>query len=348
MSRDTIDRGIDLAFSRGDARLTFFGGEPLLEFDRMVHAVRRARDVARHTGKRLRRFSVTVNGTLLNRDNLAFLRDEGFFLVISLDGGKEASADRVLEDGSAAYDRILQGVTLATEYMNDLHISAVVDPANVHLMSASFGHFLSIGVNRFSFNFNYDGAWTPEHLNVFRMEIEHCADLYVDAYRSGISVDFKGFTSKIRTHLHGGYPPGARCPFGDGEVTLTPSGRLYPCERLVGEDPPDSPLCIGNIEFGIDLVKVLSFARAKNAPAADCRTCSVVDRCTYFCGCVNWATTGTIGDVSGLLCEVEQTVIAQADRAAGILFQERNPLFLERFYSMPGAADHAGSSGYFI
>ena len=106
MSRDTIDRGIDLAFSRGDARLTFFGGEPLLEFDRMVHAVRRARDVARHTGKRLRRFSVTVNGTLLNRDNLAFLRDEGFFLVISLDGGKEASADRVLEDGSAAYDRI--------------------------------------------------------------------------------------------------------------------------------------------------------------------------------------------------------------------------------------------------
>jgi hypothetical protein len=52
----------------------------------------------------------------------------------------------------------------------------------------------------------------------------------------------------------------ARCGFGEGHIAVAPSGRLYPCERLIGEDPPDNPGRLpGDILKGGDF---LSFAPA--------------------------------------------------------------------------------------
>ena len=55
-------------------------------------------------------------------------------------------------------------------------------------------------------------------------------------------------------------------------------------------------------------------------------------RCVHWCGCVNHAMTGSVGDVDGLLCWIEQLRIEQADRCAEVLYAERNPAFLRRFY----------------
>lgn len=51
-----------------------------------------------------------------------------------------------------------------------------------------------------------------------------------------------------------------------------------------------------------------------------------------WCGCINHATTGTIDSVAGLVCFHEQLAIRVADQTAEVLFAERNPYFLTRFY----------------
>ena len=332
LSLEHIEKGIDLAFESGDVRISFFGGEPLLEVNRIKHAVTYAREKEKSLNKKMLRFSMTVNGTLLDDEMLKYFRDENFFVAVSLDGAKkENDRYRQYPTGAGTYDHIARGLTLVKKHYGKMATSSTVDPGNVRWLADSFAHVIDLGVQRFSFNFNYDARWDDESLSIYKAQMDKVTGHFVDAYRQGNSVDYATFTSKINGHLNGQLK--SKCLFGEGEVTVAPSGRLYPCERLVGEDASDE-LCIGHIDSGIDLEKVLAFKRARLHRDTDCENCQVESRCIHFCGCVNWATTGTIGNVSGLLCEVEQTAIRCADEAAAILFREKNPAFLKRFYKI--------------
>jgi uncharacterized protein len=333
MSLEMIEKGIDFAFSAGDeVRITFFGGEPLLEFDRIQHGAAYAKKKARETGKKLLRFSLTANGTLLDDEKLTYFKKENFFVAVSLDGIAEANnINRYYQDGRASYEDIVRGLSLVQQYYGKTATSSTVDPSNVKWLSQSFAHIIDLGVKRFSFNFNYDAPWDEASLDTYKEQMALATDHYINAFRKGNSINYTTFSAKINGHLNGRLR--AKCLFGEGEVTLTPTGRLYPCERLVGEDA-GGELCIGTIDKGIDLTKVLSFKKARLNKDVDCSICQVESRCIHFCGCVNWSTTGTIGNVSSLLCDVEQTTIQCADRAAAVLFEEKNPAFLKRFYGV--------------
>ncbi|MBN2670229.1 MAG: radical SAM protein [Deltaproteobacteria bacterium] len=330
LSYELIEKGIDLAFTRGDVRITFFGGEPLLEFERIQYAVAYAKKKKLTDDQRLLRFCTTVNGTLLDAEKMAYFKKEDFFVAVSMDGVAAAcNLNRRYPDGAPAYDDIVRGAERVKQTMGKVALSAVVDPSNVNWMAESFAHVIALGAYRFSFNFNYDAHWDEPALAQYKSQMKRVTQHYVNAYRAGNAIDYSTFTSKIRSHLNDGLQ--SKCKFGEGELTLAPSGRLYPCERLVGEDT-NAELCIGHIDTGINLEKVLAFKRARLHKDADCSSCAVEHRCVYFCGCINYATTGTIGTVSSLLCEVEQTNIAAADEAASILYAEQNPAFLKRIY----------------
>jgi len=64
----------------------------------------------------------------------------------------------------------------------------------------------------------------------------------------------------------------------------------------------------------------------------ECGACDLRKRCMNWCGCINYATTGAINSVAGVVCFHEQLAIRVADRIAQVLFAERNPHFLTRFY----------------
>ena len=335
LSMPLIRKAIDLAFTSGDVRISFFGGEPLLEFERIKEAVTYARQREAELNRKMLRFSMTVNGTRLNDDILQYCRDENFFVAVSLDGIAEANnVNRRFADGTAAYDSIVSGIELVKKYYGKVATSAVIHPGNVCWLGDSFSHIIELGVSRFSFNFDYDAGWSDAALSTYRTQMKEVTHHYINAYRAGNAVDYTSFTSKINGHLNGGL--NSKCLFGNGEITVAPSGRLYPCERLVREDD-DTGLSIGDIDSGIDLEKVLAFKRLRYTMDADCAACQVESRCLHTCGCMHFATTGTIGNVSSLVCDVEQTVIRAADEAAGTLYAERNPAFLKRFYRLDTA-----------
>ena len=67
--------------------VTFYGGEPLLEFDLLKQAVLFAEETGHQTGINPD-FQVTTNGTLLTDDRIRFLVDHDIFVTVSLDGNK--------------------------------------------------------------------------------------------------------------------------------------------------------------------------------------------------------------------------------------------------------------------
>jgi len=202
----------------------------------------------------------------------------------------------------------------------------------VDLMPESLDHLLGLGLRLMSFNLNYEADWDEESRGRFVPAMEGLADRYVQAYRRNVEFKVNLLDSKIITHVKKGFACTDRCDFGCEELAVSPSGKLYPCDRLIGEDDRDD-VVIGTVAEGVDPVRRDRLIGAKNEILNECAECDLALRCMHWCGCVNHAMTGSVGEVSGLLCWFEQEVIQAADRAAETLYRERNPLFIKRFYS---------------
>ena len=59
----------------------------------------------------------------------------------------------------------------------------------------------------------------------------------------------------------------------------------------------------------------------------------VIRRRLNGCSCINYATTGAIDQVAGIVCFHVKMVIALADRVGATLYGESNVAFLARFYA---------------
>ena len=92
MSRETAERGMDIGLAevvrteRG-LDLSFFGGEPLLEWDLLQHCCNYLKQQAAEQGVRVR-FGITTNGTLLTRKRLEWLAEQDFLVGLSVDGSR--------------------------------------------------------------------------------------------------------------------------------------------------------------------------------------------------------------------------------------------------------------------
>ncbi|MBM4370722.1 MAG: radical SAM protein [Deltaproteobacteria bacterium] len=334
MPLDVAKRAVDLVVDgpRPLKQVGYFGGEPLLRFELLKAStdyvrLRTAQYPAPVT------LVVTTNGSLLDDERLDWLGVNGFHVGVSIDGTRAAQdACRVYPGGRSTHDDVVAGIRRTLEKGLPLKTVSVVDPANAAELPATFRFLVELGVRDMSFNINYEADWDEAARDAFRLQFHEFTDAYVDLFRRGTILRVNVLDAKVITHLKGGFACSDRCDFGCEELAVAPSGNLYPCDRLIGEDArPD--VIIGTVFEGVDTAARDRLIAAKNAVLSECADCGLVNRCMHWCGCVNYAMTGSVGEVSGLLCWFEQLFIEEADRAAGILFAEKNPGFIKRFYS---------------
>ena len=325
--------GVELALAQPGSkhRVSFFGGEPLMEMDLIRQVMAYCRQRAGETGLYLHHLVVT-NGVLLDEEKLKFFLDNDVYVAMSVDGCRGAhSRTRCFPDGSSSYDAVTANARRLLAQQPGNKVIAVIDPSNVDFLAESFDALLELGARNLSMNVNYEGRWEEPDRERFEVALRALGERYIAAYRRGEAFTLNLIDSKIVTHLKLGYADSDRCDFGCEEVAVSPRGRLYPCDRLVGQDERDD-VVIGDVWEGIDPVRRDALIAEKNAVMPDCAACAVVHRCMHWCGCVNHAMTGSVGGVSGLLCWFEQRMIEEADRVAAVLFQEENPGFMRRFY----------------
>ncbi len=334
MPWEVAKAGVELAIDQPGSkhRISFFGGEPLLEMDMIRRVMDYCRQRQDETGGELYHLVVT-NGVLLDQAKLDYFLEHDVYVAMSIDGCRAAhEATRCFADGSSSYDRVTQNARRLLAAKPSNKVIAVIDPLNVDHLGDSFDALLDLGARNMSMNVNYEGSWEEPERDRFLVALRDLGDRYIAAYRGGKAFTLNMFDSKIVTHLKLGYANSDRCDFGCEEVAVSPRGRLYPCDRLVGMDDRDDVI-IGDVFEGIDPVRRDKLIAEKNEILDDCADCAVGHRCMHWCGCVNHAMTGSVGGVSGLLCWFEQRMIEESDRVASVLFQEENPGFIRRFYA---------------
>jgi uncharacterized protein len=350
MSWETAQRSLALAFSEHKPRVPwitedetpvdvgFFGGEPLICWDMLVRSCEEARNLAVQHGRKLR-LAVTTNGTLLTKERAEKLRELGVEVTLSLDGTREAhEATRPQKGGRSSFDDVLAGAEHLKAAGHPLDVIAVVAPANVQYLGASVRFLVDLGATNVVLNPCFEESWSDDALAMWEREMQGAAEVYADCMRRGKPVAMPTFDNKLLAAAKGGLASCDTCSAGNHEVAVAPSGNLFPCARMVGEDR-DPKLVIGHLDTGIDRARLAAMPRGPSDPA--CEPCEEKWRCGASCACANLAETGTTHLPGGTQCWYEQASARVADAIGLKLLDERNEAFIAWTYGRVQAAADA-------
>jgi len=331
MSKETMLKAIDFAFKEPMQKFEFgfFGGEPLLEWELLQFATLKIENIAKEKNIELVK-TVTTNGILLNDAKTKWLREHGFYVVISIDGNEAMhNTHRLHANGSGTFEDVKNSIlTLQKEYSKGEYCTnSVVTPQNIeHLNDSVVYLFEELKVDKINLAMDYFGNWednSEAYIKIFNA----LGDYIIKQYQNSRDITVNILDDKIRSAIESGC---SACGFAEQKIGVAPSGTLYPCERLIGDDT--GALAIGDVFSGFDASKRANLIAQRGNTNLECQTCPVKSRCVNNCGCTNYTLTGSINTTNGVVCFFQKLFIEVADRIASTLYREKNRLFMEKFY----------------
>jgi uncharacterized protein len=337
MSVETLRKAIDLGLGSHPDHLdvSFFGGEPLIHPDLVREAIEYAERAAAAVRPRppTVRFIMNTNGTLLDDEAIALMSPpRAFVAFVSLDGPREVhDRHRVHAGGRGSFDDVMAGIGRLRAASIPFQILAVVGTSTAASLGETARVAVPTGATKTILAPNFRDEWTDESIGVLRAGLRDVGDAWMELFRAGRAVPIEPLHGKILTHLKGGIPCPSRCLLGGTELTVTPTGRVYPCAQMVGEDRGDG-LVIGHVDTGLDRAALATMQAAKDRVEQTCAPCALRDRCQSHCGCRHVALTGKLGEITAALCEVEAAFIDEADRVAETLYADRCEAFVDYYY----------------
>ncbi|WP_162300608.1 Cys-rich peptide radical SAM maturase CcpM [Anaerosacchariphilus polymeriproducens] len=296
IAKKAIDFYVARIIEKEEAIISFYGGEPLLEFELIKQCVAYAKDKIQ--GKPLR-FAMTTNGTLLTDEVVDFLQKEKFETLISLDGAeKEHDCNRKYASGKGSFQDIMKNVKRIKErypeYGTTLMFNTVVNPqADVRNVQKYFDNDKLLEENHISFNLlrpkDLDEVipYSKEALCI--RKFEYLKVLLALTYkvklssvskivREGIGVPLKFYKemskkTRLTEECHHNGP----CLPGIQRLFITVEGKFFPCEKV---DEMVDAHCIGDIQNGFRLNKLKELLNIGKITEEECKQCWNLQNCS--------------------------------------------------------------------
>lgn len=296
MTTETALKAIDFLVAHSinskEISISFYGGEPLLEFELIKQVVEYSKKVFK--GKMLR-FNMTTNATLLTQEKIEFLFENKFVLTISLDGPADIqNQNRIFANSNkGTFDEIMKKLEMIRreypDFVKQLTFNAVIDYKGD--VSCSDKFFLTYDmVKEIDVAGNYvntenrkeDIAVSPEfyavsNYEIFKAYLYYCNKSMFEQYKPtlhkfaiGILKQQLGNRFVVDESAKDMMYPGGQCLPGIQRFFVNVDGKFFPCER-VNEEAVD--YCIGNLENGIDMKKAENLLNIAKITADECKHC---------------------------------------------------------------------------
>jgi uncharacterized protein len=310
----------------------FFGGEPLLMRDLIAQVIRYCREISSHTAQTFH-FKVTTNGSLLDESFLAESPTSEVFVALSHDGVSPAhDAQRVDAGGEGTFARLRPAIDLLLRWKPYAPVMLVTTPETVRYYAQSVRFLFECGFRYLICSLNYGVEWPRKAVRELEGQYRELARWYEELLGREEKFYFSPFDTKIASHIFPGSCRSERCELGRRQISVAPTGRLFPCVQFVG-DGSDSRFSIGDVQSGIDETRRAALYAENAQEKKSCERCAIRERCNHYCGCLNRQATGSITQVAPLLCAHERIVLDAADRVAERLFRKRNAMFVQKQYN---------------
>ena len=311
MSEEVAMAAIDLLLTscKDYARVTFYGGEPLLE-EPLLRKVTEYIEAKSHLPVGI---GLITNGTLISDSFLKFAEKHNIRLSVSYDGLKNDD-NRQNEDGCALLD-ISRLSDAITKYQ--IISSSVITTGNIGILYENVVHLKELGFRHMNLFLDYSSSWKSEHLELLRTAFERIAEKYVEWLKCGDRVHINKIDDMIACYSS---------DFGlsktkvqrDMAFSVAVDGNVYPYASAVENEK----LCLGNVTTGInwDMVEQvtnLGFVRG-------CESCVINKACVSAIG--NIITDDLLPYAHPIACHGYKIAFDTADWIMNKLLDEKLPL----------------------
>jgi uncharacterized protein len=260
---------------------------------------------------------------------LAFLASEHVDVCISIDGPAAVhDSNRVHRDGSGTFADVAHNLSVALAELHSVQVNAVYGPNTLDNLAETVSFLADFGAHVIHLNPNICATWDANHRARLADAYMQVAQCYIDSYQHGRELAVNLIDSKLILFLKGGYAPEDMCGMGETEWGIAPSGNIYPCERLIGED--DVPqLCLGNVHTGVDPRRRCAVLARRGNRNVECKNCDWARYCMNWCGCTNHAMTGATDLAGSMLCASERAALRAAKHVLTTLSAQDSDLFFD-------------------
>jgi sulfatase maturation enzyme AslB (radical SAM superfamily) len=243
----TLRAALDLLLQseKQEVSLTFYGGEPLLEFPLIERAICYVE--AEKAPDKVLDFHIITNGLLLDRETVSFLARHKVETQISFDG-TEAAQDLRAPGTFDRLDRLLVRLReTEIHFFNELcSVAITVSSHNVAHLAESFAYFLDRGVRTIAISplVTHDPGWRPDLIEIAVEQIAAILQMSRLHHRRTGETPFVPFqTNNGDAPLENGRPAMCSAASPD-ELALGTDGRVHRCVMLVDsyQRIPDGPL----------------------------------------------------------------------------------------------------------
>ena len=318
MSIATAYKSIDFLFDHSyDAEkinISFYGGEPLLNFKLIKSCVKYAEK--KFYSKQIE-FSMTVNGSLLDEEKIMFFIEHDFKLSISLDGPEviQDSHRKFRNTGEGTFGVVMKNITYIRDNYSDFFnnnlefMPVVMDNENYEIVSSFFE---KIGVKKAKLSplkANLNGV---DYYLSSASHIDNSSLKFIDRESPGINDT--AFISLKRIYdnkkcISSTWHHNGQCIPGIQRIFVDCDGVFYPCEKIIENET----LQIGNVQTGFNLSKIKEMLCIGKLLEDRCKKCWAMRFCEI---CVS------------LCLDVDRNQFSKDMKVIACKAQENNALWL--------------------
>lgn len=352
MSLDTAKDTLRFLHRSGSPNVgfTFFGGEPMLEFDSVIVPLV---EWSKTTFDRPTRFAMTTNGTLLTRERLDFLKAHNIRFMLSMDGASTAQGkNRPLADGSNSFDAIAPHIPYLLQLWPNQSFRETLTEYNVGSFFDDIRWFESVGCTNLMVVPDLFKPWSGPAREELTAQIAQYEDYVEQGFRDRtphllfheykvafltlyLLERYKDLPRRANPGVHGGY----LCGFGvRGSVSVDPAGDIYGCHHI-SPLTRESEYWLGDVWNGVDERRVRRLTDRFDREAVGnsmCKGCGLDSICDGGCAPNNYQINGDEHIVPEMYCVWQRTVADSAYRLCHRL--KDNEAFREAFARCAGGS----------
>lgn len=294
-------------YPEGISGLSFFGGEPLLDFSEIKKFIPDCYKLCAERNLTLPQVGLITNLTLINEDMLEFIKTYNIKVAISLDGEKELNdfARISKNDFYSVYDKVYEGVHLLKKHGIKFVLQATIN--HNHLVNYTPGY-----AERFLKEFETIGCInfvaTPVETDLPGLMIE-------ESDYEKLELLYREMTNYYLDKLMNGepdiFPTGLLAPMvqiikdktikscsAGHSILVDTDGSIYPCHMFCN----DETFLMGDIYKGVSADKVEELANISRLDSPACQKCICKKMCTYWCKGIQLIANGNMYEVCPARC----------------------------------------------
>lgn len=301
----------------GTTRITFHGGEPLLNKDGFYKFFEILHRDYKEMEKKLK-FNMTTNGSLLDEHTIDFLCKENIEVSISIDGDLNTHLlNRHVKNGNTeiVYRNIINNLGMFLIKNENVGVRMTITPNNVCNFLYNIKLFLELGVKKIFFGIDQTTTWDSDSLAILDKEFINVISFYLKKRDLFKLPNIDGWINTFVIGREVRYCNGGT----QGHLVVAGDGSFYPCTYVANM----MQWKIGDLDEGYKNKKFNE--SVKNSIKPNKNNCKMAFLCLNAkCGFLNYITTGYLNQCNEQGCNIQKVIYKHIQNTVLKLYQNKD------------------------